>query len=87
MSYRFEQGLAAEVRGMSRAVRVWNLAAAVLLVVAVGSFALDRLILPSTVQATWAELKRERPGTTSSSAEMRLASRSAALTGAASGAG
>ena len=51
MAYQFEQGLAGEVRGFSRALRVWNLAAAALLLVAVVSFTADRFLLPSTAQA------------------------------------
>ena len=51
MASRFEGGLAAEVRGLSTALRYWNVAAAALLLVAVSFFAADRFMLPTTVKA------------------------------------
>lgn len=52
MAVRFEHGLAREVHGLARALRLWKLAAALLLAVGVGSLLADRLFLPGPAQAS-----------------------------------
>jgi len=51
MTRRFESGLAAEVHGMSTALRLWTTAAAVLLLALAGSFVADRVFLPGEAMA------------------------------------
>lgn len=80
MTARFEQGLAAEVRGFHQTLRWINVAAALLLLLGVGFVAVDRLFLPSTAWADGPlEIDRafqdlvQRQGTESSQAQSWLA--------------
>ena len=51
MTRRFESGLAAEVHGMSTALRVWTTAAAILVLVLAGSFVAERVFVPGEAMA------------------------------------
>lgn len=51
MSYRFEEGLAGEVHSLSRGLRAWTMAAAVLLAFGLGLLMLEQRILPADVAA------------------------------------
>ena len=52
MTRRLEEGLAGEVFHISRALRVWTVAAALLLLCALGFMVADRVLLPSSALAS-----------------------------------
>ncbi len=51
MARRFETGLLREVRDMDRALRVWRVAAALLLLLGLAALAADRVLLPGRAVA------------------------------------
>lgn len=52
MAWSFEAAMAGEVRGFSAALRIWNAAAALLLLASAAFFVADRVLVPRTARAS-----------------------------------